>query len=1822
MQGLFRSSWMLLCLTVIITTISSAQITKLNDYTNTSSAIIGTYQGISFREGGFSGLYPVPNTNGQEFWVCSDRGVNIDAANANPSACRPTYDKIYAFPSYAPKIHRVRILNGKVQILQTITIKRPNGLPASGIINPTGFGSTSLEVASTDTVMDCANFNGKVAAKDTFGIDSEGLIVDKDGNFWLCEEGGPTIWKLNRNGVLIARYTPYANLPGAYQFDIQIDTVFKYRKNNRGFEGIAIAPNGKIYAIIQSPILYPNKTIGEGTRLHRILEIDPTTNAQRMFVYVNDGIIGASGSNQIRLRDWKIGDMAAINDTTFLVLEAAIRGTSDVRRLYRISLNGATTVHSGLYNGVTLESLIDSTGLTLNGIVPVKKTLVMDLLANGWPVALDKAEGLAILNDSTIAIGNDNDYGQFSPLENGIAAATANESHVIVYRFSGTNKLQNYKQFIYNLSEGKSAPSTEKTSYLTPVIPNVEFTSVLTVNDSIGTYKMSGIPDGIGAYDNYDGTFTVLMNHEISNGLGSIRAHGNNGAFVSKWIINKTDLSVVSGQDLIQNVKLWNGTGYTTYNALNPMPVGFNRFCSADLPASSALYNTATGNGTTERIFMNGEEAGDNGRLFAHIVTGPNTGTSYELPHLGKFSAENVVACPVSSDKTIVAGMDDSSPGQVYFYIGTKTNFGTEIDKAGLTNGKLYGVAVSGVTTESSTAAPPANTPFTLIDLGSVRDSTGTTINSRSNTLGVTNFLRPEDGAWDPSNPRDFYFVTTNSFTAPSRLWRLRFNNISSPEQGGTITAVLNGTEGQKMLDNMTIDNNGRILLQEDVGNNAHNGKIWQYTIATGQLKLLAQHDSTRFILGGANYLTQDEESSGIIDVQNILGPGRFLLVDQAHYPISGAAVEGGQLLVMFNPDSYNATFNTAPSSSNTPYLQSTISGGRFTSFLTVGDSVKTYRMCGLPDGLGAYDNNNGTFTLLMNHEISNGSGTIRAHGSNGAFVSKWVINKSDLSVVSGQDLIQSVKLWNGTGYTTYNKTSPMSVGFTRFCSADLPAPSAFYNSTSGNGTTERIFMNGEESGTEGRAFAHIATGVNSGTTYELPYLGKFSWENAVASPYMSNKTVVAGLDDVAGGQVYFYIGTKSNSGNEVDKAGLTNGKLYGVSVTGLLSEVSMSYPSANTTFRLADIGMVQNMTGASLQAASVNAQVTSFLRPEDGAWDPSNPSDFYFVTTNGFGLPSRMWRLRFTNPEIPEQGGTITAVLDGTEGQQMLDNLTIDNYGHILLQEDPGNTGYVAKVWEYTIATDKLRLVATHDSTRFVQGGASYLTQDEESSGIIDMQKILGPGMFLIADQAHYSIPGELVEGGQLLAFFNLATLESSEEIAVRGNNFNITNGDVTPDLSDNTEFGVVKIGGILRKQFVIANTGPVNLTVNNIVFAGTNNSEFEVAGTQYPFTVAANSTRTINVDFRPLTAGTKTVSVVISNSDFDESVFSFSLKASAVTSKLIVKGNSRLIPNGSSAISDDYNTDFGSIKINSSISKTFEVRNEGQSTLSVSTINIAGASNFKATNGLPFVLQPGLSTTLTVQFSPTKEGASMAIISLHSDDPLSPSYSFAVKGNAFQPKPDMELLGNAIKIAENDSTPSVTDNTEFGDLFIGLKKEHQFTILNSGTDNLDISSVSLSGDNESDFSVMGLSVFPLTLQAGTSTHFTIRFTPKAQGVRKSVLNIVSNVHNKNYSVTLKGNGQISTDVADVSNSLQYSVYPNPVFNNAVLKLMLSTESDIMASIYDVLGNEVQTLESVHLLQGEQTLPLQCNGLSSGMYVVRITINNKTYATQLVFQR
>lgn len=446
----------------------------------------------------------------------------------------------------------------------------------------------------------------------------------------------------------------------------------------------------------------------------------------------------------------------------------------------------------------------------------------------------------------------------------------------------------------------------------------------------------------------------------------------------------------------------------------------------------------------------------------------------------------------------------------------------------------------------------------------------------------------------------------------------------------------------------------------------------------------------------------------------------------------------------------------TGPTSSASPYVVRSQPGVVTKSILTVGDEVPkpgggTYRMVGIPDGLGAFDNGDGTFTLLSNHELNSTQGVARAHGAIGAFVSRWTISKDDLSVQGGEDLIHQIATWN-TATSSYNAPAT-GIVLNRLCSATLAPVSAFYDAASGAGYDGRLFTDGEEGGTS-RAFAHTLDGVS----YELPALGKFSYENVVPNGETGAATVVAGTDDSTPGQVYVYKGAKTTTGSPVDKAGLTNGVLYGVKVAGVANESRADGIPSGTGFTLAPLGDVRNKTAAQLDTASNDAGVTRFLRPEDGAWDPTNPNAFYFVTTDRFDSAtqtgrSRLWRLNFDDAAHPEDGGTIDMLLDGTEGQEMFDNITVNGRGQVLLQEDPGGNDYVARLWLYSPRADELTEIAHFDHDRFAPGGSAFLTNDEESSGIIDASQLLGSGWYLLDVQAHYDIPGELVEGGQYVA-------------------------------------------------------------------------------------------------------------------------------------------------------------------------------------------------------------------------------------------------------------------------------------------------------------------------------------------------------------------------------------------------------------------------------------------------------------------------------------
>jgi Ca2+-binding RTX toxin-like protein len=463
---------------------------------------------------------------------------------------------------------------------------------------------------------------------------------------------------------------------------------------------------------------------------------------------------------------------------------------------------------------------------------------------------------------------------------------------------------------------------SSQTPYLLPVASNVTVQAIITTGDATskvggGTYLFGGIPDGLGMFDNGDGTVTVLVNHEIGTSggvpLGVTRAHGAAGSYVSQLVIDKATLSVISGKDAITTIKLYDDATDTFVTASS---YAINRLCSADLADESAYYwvdpATSIAYGTQSRIFMTGEESGTEGKEFAVFVTGPEAGTAYEFADCGLFSWENNLASPFAQKKTITIGQDDGQNGQVYVYVGEKQASGTEFEKAGLEGGNLYGVKVTNLinaiaANSNETDGTAASGRFTLFNHGDVGELTGTALDAASEAAGVTSFQRPEDGSWDPTNPNVYWFVTTASITGQSRLYKMTFDDITQPELGGTIEAVLdsnqlpvNDTVGPRMMDNMTVNDEGKIIIQEDVGNNAFIGRVLQYDPVTDKLTVLSKHDPARFVTGGANYLgTQDEESSGVIDVTSTFGDANtkaYLLDTQVHKSVGGELVEGGQL--------------------------------------------------------------------------------------------------------------------------------------------------------------------------------------------------------------------------------------------------------------------------------------------------------------------------------------------------------------------------------------------------------------------------------------------------------------------------------------------------------------------------------------------------------------------------------------------------------------------------------------------------------------------------------------------------------------------------------------------------------------------------------------------------------------------------------------------------------------------------------------------------------------------------------------------------------------
>ena len=383
------------------------------------------------------------------------------------------------------------------------------------------------------------------------------------------------------------------------------------------------------------------------------------------------------------------------------------------------------------------------------------------------------------------------------------------------------------------------------------------------------------------------------------------------------------------------------------------------------------------------------------------------------------------------------------------------------------------------------------------------------------------------------------------------------------------------------------------------------------------------------------------------------------------------------------------------------------------------------------------------------------------------------MIDPATGAVLETTDLVRSVQYWDyATGSYVAAPTGGASAAFNRFCSGAVTEPDQLYDADSATGYRGQVYFGNEENGDIGRDFGITMDGVAT----QLPRMGLYSYENTLVAHTTGRATVVIGTEDgVAGdnGQLRIYVGQKQATGTPIERAGLANGTLHVLDAAdpSITTDTAWRAAYPTRTAQPATVNVVDWNKSAAAQNADAAAQGLSLNRIEDGAFDPRNPNDFYFLTTEGgdqtpapgAGSPSRdgggLWRLRFADVSDPSRGMALTLLLDGSEAPYLNkpDNMAIDRHGHLMIQEDPGNNAHLARIIAYRLEDGARGVVAEFDPERFTAGGAKFMTLDEESSGIVDTEDGFGQKTFLFDAQVHtatgLSNPGYQVQHGQFPA-------------------------------------------------------------------------------------------------------------------------------------------------------------------------------------------------------------------------------------------------------------------------------------------------------------------------------------------------------------------------------------------------------------------------------------------------------------------------------------
>ena len=315
---------------------------------------------------------------------------------------------------------------------------------------------------------------------------------------------------------------------------------------------------------------------------------------------------------------------------------------------------------------------------------------------------------------------------------------------------------------------------------------------------------------------------------------------------------------------------------------------------------------------------------------------------------------------------------------------------------------------------------------------------------------------------------------------------------------------------------------------------------------------------------------------------------------------------------------------------------------------------------------------------------------------------------------------------------------------------------------------------------------------------------------------------------------------------------------------------------------------------------------------------------------------------------------------------------------------------------------------------------------------------------------------------------------------------------------------------------QYVeVTNTSAAAVAGITIATAGTNAAYFTISSNSCAATLAAATSCSFYVSFKPTAAGEATASVSVKYTGGSESVALAGFGVAATTSALLLE----------SAL--EFPSETIGFTSPSQAPAVFE--NTGNSPLTISSIVLGGSNPGDFTMSSCSITNPlaaGLNCNINVTFTPTVAGARSATVTI--------TYTGATGSPAVITLSGMGVAASqslAVGPATITFPPQVLTTTSTLSPYVLLT--------NTGTSPVTISSVALTGDSDFTISSQGCPISPSTLQQGPISNTCavyLSFTPTVAGARTATVTVTDSAPSSPTKITLNGNGVAETKVLTVT--------------------------------------------------------------------------------------